>query len=33
MTFCWNNATNFNKATQVVNLGPGDLFRSYLKKS
>lgn len=30
---CWNNATDFNKATQVMNLGPGDLFRSYLEKS
>lgn len=29
---CQNNATDFNKATHVMNLGPGDLFRSYLKK-
>lgn len=29
---CWNNATDFNKATQVMNLGPGELFRTYLKK-
>lgn len=30
---CFNNAPDFNKVTQVINLGPGELFMSYLKKS
>lgn len=30
---CLNNATDFNKVTQFMNLGPGELFMSYLKKS
>lgn len=31
--FCLNNVIDFNKVTQVINLGPGEIFMSYLKKS